>query len=322
MSLLAFVKRNMLVVSMAAGISAYLLYHFTTFLRPVGPICYHIAADGQPIALSIMLFLEFVMVAPDDLEFHRWHVKLLAFQTLFFLFFAIAAILLPQGGARLLCECAMLCFICPTAGAAGVITLRLGGKQSATLMYMALANLLASVIIPLIIPIVNPGSGSGFLESFLAILCRVFSILLLPCALAWAIRYFLPGLQRRLERISGWSFYIWSITLSLSLALGTRALVQSHISFLLALAIGLVSFAACIFQFASGRHIARSYGRADSITAGQVLGQKNTGFLIWLGLGYFTPVTSVAGAFYALWHNLVNTYELSHNDKNNNIGIL
>lgn len=302
----------MLVVSMAAGICAYLLYHFTSFLRPIGPVCYHIAYDGQPIFLSIMLFLEFVAVAPTQLEFHKWHVWLLAFQALFFLGFALLALLVPEGSLRLLCECAMLCFICPTAGAAGVITLKLGGKQSATLMYMALSNLLASVILPLVIPIVNPAAETTFIGSFLAIARRVFSILLLPCALAWTIRYFLPGLQRRLERITGWSFYIWSCTLSLSLVLGTRALVLSGIPFLLAAAIGVVSLAACLFQFVSGRRMARSYGRADSITAGQVLGQKNTGFLIWLGISYFTPVTSVAGAFYTIWHNVVNTYEISH----------
>lgn len=299
---------------MAAGISAYLLYHFTPFLKPLGPICYHIAYDGQPIFLSIMLFLEFVAVAPTQLEFHKWHLWLLAFQAMLFLAFTALALFLPEGSLRLLCECAMLCFICPTAGAAGVITLKLGGKQSATLMYMALANLLASVILPLVIPIVNPAAETTFLGSFLAILRRVFSILLLPCAVAWSIRYCLPRLQKKLEKISHWSFYIWSCTLSLSLVLGTRALVLSGISFMLAVAIGAVSLAACLFQFLSGRRMARSYGRADSITAGQVLGQKNTGFLIWLGICYFTPVTSVAGAFYAIWHNVVNTYEINHND--------
>lgn len=40
--------------------------------------------------------------------------------------------------------------------------------------------------------------------------------------------------------------------------------------------------------------------RPDEITAGQALGQKNSGFLIWLGYSYMTPVTSVAGGLYSI----------------------
>ena len=58
--------------------------------------------------------------------------------------------------------------------------------------------------------------------------------------------------------------------------------------------------------------MAKHHGRSEEITSGQALGQKNTGFLIWLGLNFMTPVTSVAGGFYAIWHNLVNSWELQH----------
>ena len=59
----------------------------------------------------------------------------------------------------------------------------------------------------------------------------------------------------------------------------------------------------CFLQFFAGRRI-------GSITGGQTLGQKNTGFLIWLGYNYLTPVTSVAGGLYAIWQNLFNSWEL------------
>ena len=48
----------------------------------------------------------------------------------------------------------------------------------------------------------------------------------------------------------------------------------------------------------------------DSITAGQALGQKNTVFAIWMGFTFFTPITSIAGGFYSVWHNIVNSYQL------------
>jgi BASS family bile acid:Na+ symporter len=63
--------------------------------------------------------------------------------------------------------------------------------------------------------------------------------------------------------------------------------------------------------------VARGYGRSESLTAGQSLGQKNTGFIIWLGFSYMTPVTSIAGGLYAIWHNLVNSYELYKTSENN-----
>ena len=69
-----------------------------------------------------------------------------------------------------------------------------------------------------------------------------------------------------------------------------------------------VSMASCALQFFAGRKMEKD--PAESITAGQALGQKNTGFIIWLGINYLTPVTSVAGGLYAIWHNLFNSWQL------------
>ena len=48
----------------------------------------------------------------------------------------------------------------------------------------------------------------------------------------------------------------------------------------------------------------------EAVTAGQALGQKNTGFLIWLGYSFMTPVTAVAGGLYSVFQNLFNSWEL------------
>ena len=138
----------------------------------------------------------------------------------------------------------------------------------------------------------------------------MFSILVLPCALAWLIRYLLPGVQRWLARFTGWAFYVWGICLMLAMSLATRSLLLSHTPFWVAVLIALVALGACLLQFWIGRRMAHGYGRCESLTSGQVLGQKNNGFLIWLGLGYLNPVTSVVGGLYAIWQNLVNSWEL------------
>ena len=64
----------------------------------------------------------------------------------------------------------------------------------------------------------------------------------------------------------------------------------------------------CSSDLYFGKKIGRKYN--DSITAGQALGQKNTVFAIWMGFTFFTPITSIAGGFYSVWHNIVNSYQL------------
>ena len=299
----------MLPVAMVAGVSIYLLLHFVPALDESGYL--GVARWLQPTLIGVMLFLQLNVVAPKDLRLHKWHFWLLAVQAVLFGALAIIAMQVPAGAGRILLECAMLCFICPTAAAAGVITAKIGGDLPGIMTYTVLADALACIVIPLMIPMVHPASDIPFWASFWAIVKKVFAILVLPCVLAWLIRYLLPRVQRWLERIVGWAFYVWGVGLVLAMSLATSALVSSGIGIWVALGIGTVSLACCLSQFALGRRIARRYGRSESITAGQALGQKNTGFIIWLGLTYMTPVTSVAGGLYALWHNLVNAHELA-----------
>ena len=46
------------------------------------------------------------------------------------------------------------------------------------------------------------------------------------------------------------------------------------------------------------------------MTAGQACGQKNTVLAIWVGYTFLDPLTSVAGGFYTIWHNLFNAWQL------------
>ena len=304
----------MLPAAMTVGVLLYVILHYTPFFDE-GP--YMAAASFlQPVLISLMLFLQFNKVAPSDLKPHRWQLKLVVLQAVLFILFAVLAVVLRPASASisLLCECAMLCFICPTASAAGVITSKLGGDLAGVITYTVFSCLLAAILIPLMIPLVYPSSGVSFIQALLPVARRVFSILVLPCVLAWLIRYTIPPLQAFFARNAGVSFYIWGVSLALSMSLATKALVLSGVAFFVIVLMGVVSLLCCLFQFRTGRRAARSYGRVESVSAGQALGQKNTGFIIWLGLTYMTPVTSLVGGLYAIWHNLVNSYELVHND--------
>ena len=303
-----FLKEWMLPVAMVTGATLYLLYYFISALKPLGPVLGPIASEGQRWVIAILLLFQFVKTSPHDLKLRRWHLWVLLFQCLAFVAFGLAAAFTEPGDIRILLECAMLCLICPTASAAGVITDKLGGDLHGTVTYLLLINSAATLLIPTVIPMVNPHASLGFWEYVLSLALRIFPLLIGPCILAWIIRYTTKKLQRTLMRWSSNSFYVWGIGLTLAILLSTKALLHSHLGIGTILCIILVSLACTAVQFLFGRKSAK--GHVDKITAGQALGQKNTGFLIWLGYTYMTPVTSIAGGLYAIFQNLFNSWEL------------
>ena len=298
----------MLPVAIVLGISLYLIYHFNPVFHQFGRWLHPLASEGQRFVIACLLFFQFVKISPHDLKLHSWHFKALGVQIGVFLALALVILGMDSGAPRMLLECLMLCFICPTASAAGVITDRLGGNLAATVTYVVLINVAATFLIPLVIPLVNPSADMSFWAYVGHIAIKVFPVLILPGLLAWLVRYTMHRLQRRLMRWAPNSFYIWGIGLTLAMVLATRALVNSSLGPWTVGGIVVVSVLSCFLQFFAGRRMSSS--QIDSLTAGQSLGQKNTGFLIWLGYNYMTPVTSVAGGLYAIWQNLCNSWEL------------
>lgn len=303
-----FFKDWMLPLAIATGIGLYVFYRLTPALRPCGHMLRVAASEGQRLVIALLLFFQFVQISPHDLKLRRWHLRAILFQIAGFLLFAGISAVFPDGPARILPECAMICLICPCAAAAGVITRKLDGDLAGTVTYLCLTNLAATFLIPMVIPMIRPASDLGFWAYVLRIAGKVFPILVLPGLLAWTIRYTTHRLQRRLMRFAPNSFYIWFFGLTLAMVLASHALYRNYPGATALAGIVGVSMAACALQFFIGRRVGK--GRTDSITAGQSLGQKNTGFLIWLGYNYLTPVTSVAGGLYAIWQNLFNSWEL------------
>ena len=298
----------MLPGAIVLGISLYMVYRVSPWMHPWGHGLHIAASEGQRLVIATLLFFQFVKISPHDLRLSRWHLGALAVQVISFLALALGVALTTPGPLRMVLECAMLCMICPTASAAGVITDRLGGNLAATVTYLVMINAAATLLIPLVIPLVNPSASLGFWAYVGHIALKVFPVLILPGLLAWVVRYTTHRLQRRLMRWASNSFYVWGVGLTLAMVLATRALVLSGLGPWAIGGIVAVSMGCCFLQFFIGRRLGRK--GLESITAGQALGQKNTGFLIWLGYNYMTPVTSVAGGLYAIWQNLFNSWEL------------
>ena len=312
-----FLRDWMLIGGMLVGAGAYLAYHAMPALHGAGPMLEAVCTNLQPMLLFAMLFLSFCKIEPHQMRPHRWQAWLLLIQAVLFTGLALLLVwaLRSDGAfahriaeARIPIESAMLCLVCPTATACAVVTGKLGGNMAGVVTYTILINIVVAFLVPLMIPLLYPMGGMSFGMAFSKILAKVFPLLIMPCVTAWIVRYLFPRLHKRLLAYTDLSFYIWAFSLTLAIAMSTRAVVHNEGAPRLLLAIALVSLVCCIFQFWAGKAIGSHYG--CRVSAGQALGQKNTVFQIWMGYTFMDPVTSVAGGFYSIWHNCFNTWQL------------
>lgn len=314
MKLLKFIKDWILIFAILGGVGGYFLYASIPWLDSTHEIATEVVGFVQPLLIFAMLFLTFCRVNPRKLRLCKWHWWLLAFQSGVFLALAIVVMMLPQNGLRIVLEGAMICFICPVATAGAVITKKLGGNASHITTYTILINIVAANIIPAVIPFVHPQPSMSIWNASILILGKVFPLLLLPLFMAFLVRWLSPRLHFILTHYHELAFYLWVVALMLATAVTTRFIVHSQVSLSVELWLVAVTFISCIVQFCVGWKIGRIYG--DRVTAGQSLGQKNTVLAIWLGYTFFTPITSVAGGFYSIFHNIINSYQLyEHNKK-------
>lgn len=313
MKLSKFFKDWILIFSILAGVGGYFLYTSIPFLDSTHQIVLNMVQVIQPMLIFAMLFLTFCNVNPRKLKLCKWHWWLLAFQSGIFLLLAIIVMMLPQNGLRVILEGAMICFICPVATAGAVITKKLGGNATNITTYTILINIVAAIIIPVVIPFVHPQPSLSVWKASILILGKVFPLLLFPLFMAFLIRRFLPKLHFTLTHYHNLAFYLWVVALMLATAVTTRFIVHSNVSLSVELWLVVIAFVSCILQFHIGWKIGRLYD--DKTTAGQSLGQKNTVLAIWLGYTFFTPITSVAGGFYSIFHNIINSYQLYEHGK-------
>jgi BASS family bile acid:Na+ symporter len=150
--------------------------------------------------------------------------------------------------------------------------------------------------------------GSTFLTAFLRILGKVFPLLLLPFIMAFFFRFFMPMVHRVLVKQKDLAFYIWSLALAIVTAQTVRSLVQSTVESYVQVALCVMGLVTCALQFFVGKSIGSKY--ADTISAGQALGQKNTVLAIWMAYTYLNPISSVAPGSYVLWQNIFNSWQL------------
>ena len=315
MNVLRFLKNWILPLSMIVGVVSYFIASEIPFFYENKVVVLDVVHLVQPTLIFAMLFLSFCKIDIREMRLRRWYIWLLLIQLGLFFVLTSAACLLPDiYHGRVVIEAAMICIICPTATAAAVIVRKLGGSAADVVTYTILVNLSAAIAVPLCVPLIHPQVGVGFLSASCLIVKRVFPLLLCPLFCALILRSLFPALHQFLSRCFNLSFYLWTIALALAISVTTRTIVHTTLPITYQIGIAIVSLVCCVVQFAAGKAVGRHYN--DMITAGQALGQKNTVFAIWLGFTFFTPITSIAGGFYSIWHNVINSYQLYKNRAN------
>ncbi len=288
--MLKFLKNWTLPIAMLVGCVGYPLFICLSFLTPALIFC--------------MLLLTFCKVSPEQLRPRAWHLWLLALQIVG----ALGVYGLLCRFDKVVAEGVMVCVICPTAGAAAVITAKLGGNAASLVTYTLLANMAVALAVPVFFPLIEPHPGGDFLTSFLLILSKVFPLLICPFLMAWVLQRFVPRVHRVLLNLHELSFYLWAFSLAIVTAQTLSSLLNHPAGGWMGVMIAFGALVACCLQFFLGKSIGTLYG--DRISAGQALGQKNTILAIWMAHTYLNPLASVGPGSYVLWQNIINSWQL------------
>lgn len=311
--LMDFIRRWTLPMAMLIGVASYFI--FTALPWPDGTyrLAEEVLAVVQPTLLFLMLFLSFCKIRLSDLRFKPWFGWLMLIQVALFALFATILLLMGDHPSRILVESAMLCFLCPTAAAAVVFTVKLGGNAASVTTYTLLINFVVAILAPLVLPLVHPEEGVSFLPAFWTISNRIFPVLILPLFAAVALERLWPKAHQLCASSKDAAFYLWVCTLTLAIVVTTKSLVHDPSPVIYQVGIALIALAGCVFQFWLGRRIGDRYG--EKVVGGQALGQKNNVFIIWLGYTFLSPITALSGGFFAIWQNVVNSFLLYKEEK-------
>jgi BASS family bile acid:Na+ symporter len=290
MKIVQFIKDWTLPLAMVVGIAGYKVMPYLSVIT--GPLIF------------VMLLLSFCKISHRDLKIKPLHIYLILIQLLC----ATGAYLLLKDYNPIVGQGALICFIAPTATAAVVITMKLGGNGNTLTSYVMLINLVVAIAVPIIFPLVHPNPDLSFFSASMLILSKVFPLLIAPFILAWALGKWAPKLHDGLANLHELAFYLWAFSLIIVTGITFDEILASESDGTTQIMLAVVSLVACAIQFFVGKMIGGKYN--DRISGGQALGQKNTILAIWMAHTYLNPLSAVAPGAYVLWQNVFNSWQL------------
>ena len=265
-----------------------------------------------PYIIFTILLLTFSAVDIRRLRFKPLFIWIILFQ----IGVSIGAYFLLKilGVNEIIAEGILVGVLCPVAASVAVVSTMLGANRETVTSYAIIGNLVVSVVAPIYFSFIGLNQDMPFWSSFLLILKRIGTIIGLPFFLALTLQICLPKANRFISRFKGLAFYFWAVALFLTLGQTIHFIFingKGNWSSIFWLGISALLF--CILQFGIGKWIGHKYG--DTIAGGQLLGQKNSAMGIWMANHYLHPLASVFLAFYSVFQNVFNSWQLWRHDK-------
>ena len=217
------------------------------------------------------------------------------------------------GVNEIIAEGVLVGVLCPVAASVAVVSTMLGADRNTVTSYAVIGNLVVSVVAPVYFSFVGLNQDMPFLESFLLILKRIGAVIGLPFFIALSLQLCLPKVNAFIGRYKGLAFYLWAVALFLTLGQTIDFIFlhgKNNWSSIFWLGVSALAF--CVLQFGLGKWIGHKYG--DTIAGGQLLGQKNSAMGIWMANHYLHPLASVYLAFYSVFQNVFNSWQLWRHD--------
>ena len=313
--LLTFLKQWTLVVALCVGSLVYLLFSEIPVLEPIGDFMGPKLVALLPYVIFLILYVTFCKIQVKELRPRTWHFILQGIRVALSAICVALVAIAPSPGWKLIFEGMFICFICPTAAAAPVITEKLGGSIESMTVYILIANCVTSVIIPLFFPMVEKSADISFLFAFLMVLKRVLIVLIVPLCLALLTRRYLPHVAKWIRDRRNLGFYLWSFNLSIIMGLATQTLIHSPLHGWAMSLLIFLPLLVCILLFSIGKWVGHFWGPQARIDAGQALGQKNNVVGIWLILHFLNPLVIIAPCAYVVWQNILNALQIWYKKK-------
>ncbi len=265
-----------------------------------------------PYIIFTIILLTFTAVDITKLRFKPLFIWIILFQ-----------VVVSLGGYYLLrlfhvndiiAEGVFIGVLCPVAASVAVVSTMLGADRNTVTSFSVIGNLVISVVAPIYFSFIGVNQDLPFFTSFLHILRRIGTVIGLPFFIALALQLCLPKANAFLSRYKGLAFYLWAVALFLTLGQTIHFIFlngKGNWGSILWLGVSALLF--CIIQFGLGKWIGSKYG--DTIAGGQLLGQKNSAMGIWMANHYLNPLASVFLAFYSVFQNLFNSWQLWYKER-------
>lgn len=259
-----------------------------------------------PYAIFTILLLNFCAVRLRSLRLTAMDVPIMLFQALVPLLVYLPLRVLASEDVA---QSAMVCVLCPVASSVVVVAVMLGANRETCTMYTVLGNLLIVAIAPLYFSFIGTNQSMPLGASMWNVFAKITPVIGIPLVVAALLQWLLPRVNEVLAKGKNLTFYIWAFTLLV--VLGNtfhKVITQWNGRWTALLAVVMTSMAVCFAQFFIGKMIGKRY--SDPMAAGQLLGQKNTGIGIWMAAFYLSPLAAVGLAFYSVWQNVFNSFQM------------